>query len=401
MTQKQTDRPRIALWFRYGPAEHAELFHAMPDIVEALAEHAEVHYFGCASSKPVPERIARNAVIHHLLFTVDRSNSRDKAWKTFLWLLNLPRIGLWCRRHGIAAVYIDETMPLTAPLARLFFGPKVAMTIADFFVDVYAEHNAFVRATGALIKRLDFAAWRKLPLIFTRAKATQPFLSEYGIPADRVHPVYDPCDFDIYRPLPDSSARQTFDIPDSAVVLVHHGILHPNKGNDRILKAIARSRDRFPNLVYLLIGDGPDMPRLRKLVDELDLSAHVRFTGWLPTLEAVNEALNAGDIGLVMRIGQRSDDFHMTGALVHSMACGLPVLAARLGGISEVITDNHNGFLFDPHELHDFPDQLEKLHDSEETRKRLGDAARQDALQLFSIPTITQQTVAPLLNLLG
>ena len=38
-----TDRPKIALWFRYGPADHAELFHAMPRIVAALAARAEVH----------------------------------------------------------------------------------------------------------------------------------------------------------------------------------------------------------------------------------------------------------------------------------------------------------------------------------------------------------------------
>ena len=34
-------RPKIALWFRYGPADHSELFHAMPQIVEALAAHCD------------------------------------------------------------------------------------------------------------------------------------------------------------------------------------------------------------------------------------------------------------------------------------------------------------------------------------------------------------------------
>ena len=401
MNESSPIKPRIALWFRYGPAEHAELFHAMPDIVTALAEYAEVHYFGCASDKPIPDEIARHAVIHHLPFRVDRSSSRDKMWKTLLWLCSIPWMGWWCRRHRVAAVYIDETVPLTAPLARLFYGRNVAMTIADFFVDVYAEHNRWIRWCGGAVKRLDLAAWRRLPLLFTRAKATRPYLREQGIDEQRVHPVYDPCDFNIYHPEERAAARRALALPDDAIVLVHHGILHPNKGNDRILKAIGQHRDRFPKLIYLLIGDGPHMTTLRELVRTLQLEDCARFTGWLPSLTEVNTALNAGDIGLVMRIGQRSDDFHMTGALVHSMACGLPVLAARLGGISEVIEDDRNGYLFDPHTLADFPDQLERLYSSKETRQRLGATALQDAHQLFAMPKVTRRTVEPLLRLLG
>jgi len=64
--------PKIALWFRYGPAEHTELFHAMPEIVRRLAEHAEVHYFGLRSSKPIPKMITEHAVIHNLPFSITK-----------------------------------------------------------------------------------------------------------------------------------------------------------------------------------------------------------------------------------------------------------------------------------------------------------------------------------------
>ncbi len=393
-------RPRIALWFRYGPAEHAELFHAIPDVVEKLAEQAEVHYFGCKSHKPVPERIQQHAHIHHLPFTVDRTSNRDKMWKTLLWLLALPYIGLWCRFHRIQAVYIDETVPLSAPLARLFFGRRVALTVADFFIDIYAVNNRLLGWVGGLIKALDYRAWRRLPVIFTRAQNTRDFLAEHGVAPEHVFPVYDPCDFSVYHPLDRTEARAALGLREDAVVLVHHGILHPNKGNDRILQAIAQHQAQFPALHYLLIGDGPDMPRLRELTQSLGIAERVTFTGWLPTLAEVNQALNAGDIGLVMRIGQRSDDFHMTGALVHSMACGLPVLAARLAGIAEVVRDDHNGYLFDPHTLQDFADQLQRLYDDAATRHRLGEQALADAHKHFDMANVTEQTVRPLLKLL-
>ncbi len=395
-----TPKPRIALWFRYGPAEHTDLFPAIPAVIEQLAQHAEVHYYGFKSDRAVPDRIARNAVVHDLPFHINRGSEKDKLRKTLLWYLLIPCIGLRCRLNGTRAVFIDESLPLMPLLARVFFGRNVACAVADFFLSVYADRSWLIRRCAGWIQACDRFAWRRVACIFTRTKTAQRWLTEQGVPADRVHPVYDPCDFDIYHPADRAEARAQLELPADAVILVHHGILHPNKGNDRILRALAAERERFPKLIYLLIGDGPDMARLRALADELQLTDRVRFTGWLKTLPEVNHALNAGDIGLVMRVGQPTDDFHLTGALVHSMACGLPVLAARLAGIAEVVEEDKNGLLFDARDLADFPDQLERLYHDAALRQRLGNQALADAHTHFDIRRTTEEIVTPLLKLL-
>ncbi len=394
------EKPKIALWFRYGPAEHTELFHAMPLIVARLAAHAEVHYFGLKSRKPDPPLIAQHAAIHHLPFRVDRARSIDKWVKTALWVAAVPWMARQCRKLGVRAVYVDETVPLTAPLALRYFGPNVAMTVADFFLEIYGSHCRRLQPFVQKVSRWDLEAWRKLPLIFTRAAYTRQYLAARGFDKRRIVPVYDPCDFDIYHPA-DRSARATFGFSDEHVVLVHHGILHPNKGNDRILQALARAKERLPAVRYLLIGDGPDGSRLRRMVTELGLAERVVFTGWLPALQDVNAALNAGDIGLVMRVGQESDNFHTTGALVHSMACGLPVLAARLGGVSEIVRENEIGLLFDPNDMNEFLDKLQRLAADPQLRRRLGRAALIKARELFDMEKVAENTVRPLLNLLG
>jgi glycosyltransferase involved in cell wall biosynthesis len=394
-----TPRPSIALWFRYGPAEHAELFHAMPAVVEALAREADVHYFGMRTSKPVPPAIQQHATLHLLPVSVNRGSGADKLFKTFLWLLAIPWMSRTCRRLGVGAVYMDETIPLTAPLARACFGPNVAITVADFFVDIYFR-GPLLRGLGTLVRRIDLAAWRRLPLVFTRAVNTRDFLAAHGVPPERVRPVYDPCDFAVYRPIPRAEPRARFGYGPEHVVLVHHGILHPNKGNDRILRALAEIRDHCPGLRYLLVGDGPDMRRLRALTAELGIGDRVRFTGWLPRLEQVNEALNAGDIGLVMRIGRQSDNFHMTGALVHSMACGLPILAARLAGVSEAVEEGRSGLLFDPENMDEFKARLIELAGQPSLRTTLGAQALARAHELFDMDKVTRQTVEPLLEML-
>ncbi len=394
-----TRRPRIAFWFRYGPAEHTELFHALPHLLEALAEKAEVHYFGLRSPHPTPPAIARCVKVHYLPFTVERRNQRDKLLKTILWMLCLPWVGLRCRFMGMDAVYIDETVPLTAGIARLFFGPRVAITVADFFTDIYLNTSWLKRLLAQGIRAADFAAWRTLPMIFTRARNTREFLAGHGIDPQRVHPIYDPCDTRMYHPMDRAAARAHFGYTDEHVVLVHHGILHPNKGNDRILRSLARVRQVLPQIRFLLVGNGSEFERLKALATELGLNDIARLTGWLPKPEDVNIALNAGDIGLVMRIGQQSDDFHMTGALVHSMAVGLPILAAQLAGVAEVVKDGEHGYLFPPDRMEQFEERLIAMARDPALRHRMGQAALAQARACFAMDRVVEETVQALLAL--
>lgn len=394
--------PSIAFWFRYGPAEHAELFHAMPAIWEELSRSCTVHCFGMQTAKPVPPGILRHVAWHPLPFRVNRQSGLSKLAKTALWLAALPAVARRCRALGVRAVYIDETIPLTASAALRHFGPNVAVTVADMFADIYFRGP--LAPLGRALLRADLRAWRRLPLVFTRARATRDWLASNGIDPARVHPVYDPCDFSLYHPAAPAAraaARARFGYAPSDVVLAHHGIAHPNKGNDRILRWLAPLVPEHPELKFLLVGDGPELPRLRRLADSLGIASSCTFTGWLPSPSDVCSALAAADIGLVMRTGARSDDFHMTGALVHSMACGLPVLAAHLAGVAEVVRDGQNGLLFPPADGPAFQSALLRLAASPSLRATLGAAAHADALRHFDLPAVVRATVAPLLDLVA
>ncbi len=396
------NKPRLAFLFRYGAGSHTELFHALPLVIQKLSEQAEIHYWSMRSDVPPPDVIARHTRLHFLPFGCRRDRLGDKFVKTCLWILCVPYMALRCRMMGCKALYLDETIPLTGLWAWLFFGPRVAMTFADVFVDIYAGRSVAARFLARLVKACDYYALRKMPLIYTRTRAAAVHLADHGIAPGRIHPVYDPCDFSIYRPLPPEerrAARQRYGFSDDDVVLVHHGILHPNKGNDRIIRVIAGLIPSHPELKYLLIGDGPTMGSLRELVAGLHLEKQVRFTGWLEHLADVNIALNAGDIGLAMRIGLASDHFHLTGALVHSMACGLPVLAARLGGMAEVVVENSNGLLFDPANMDEFEEKLLELVVDRSKRMAMGRVAQDHAKKHFSVNTVVAATVKPLLEL--
>jgi glycosyltransferase involved in cell wall biosynthesis len=154
-----------------------------------------------------------------------------------------------------------------------------------------------------------------------------------------------------------------------------------------------------PTLRFLVIGTGPDFENLKELSEKLGISRKVTFSGWLPSPRDVNTGLNASDIGLAMRTGHHTDNFHVTGALVHCMAAGLPVLAARLGGMSEIVQDGDSGYLFDPENESEFDDKLTKLIADPALRHAMGARSLQLAHQHFDIESVTTQIAIPLLHL--
>lgn len=384
---------RIALLFRYGPVDHAELYHIVPDILRLLAEKNEVHYFGLNKLRLEPELFDPRVKFHLWRVRVDRGNHRDKFVKTALWYLLLPWIGLRCRFLRADLIFIDETLPLSGLIVRLFSGRPLVMVVADFFLEVYGEFYPVLRTVSGLIYRFEFWTWRRLAGIVVHAEATKRYLVERGINPARVIVVRNPCETTKYFPEDASAERRKLGFTSSDIVLVHHGILHPNKGLDWIITCLQPVMQEDPRLKFLVVGSGPARESLEQLACQLGIEDRIVFTGWLPGHREVNRCLNAGDIGLVMRVGQFSDHFHTTDTLTHCLACGLPVLAARLDGIAEVVKEGENGILFDPRNAEEFRAKLKRLVDDASLRKRLGDRGIQTAQQVFNPDQIVERLI--------
>lgn len=203
---------------------------------------------------------------------------------------------------------------------------------------------------------------------------------------------------DVFTPGRSDGLRRDLEFKPEDIVLVHHGILHPNKGIGRVLTWLMPEMKANPRLQFLVVGDGDERANLERTVHEHGLEARVVFTGWLPSSRVVAEYLRAGDIGLVMRIGQFSDHFHVTGTLVHCLMCGLPVLAARLRGICEIIAEGREGYMFDPADREEFLDKLNELCASSTRRTEMGVRGRQKALEEFDPQTVLNNTVTLIQN---
>lgn len=387
----RTRKNKIALIHRYGLEGWICCGgHAVPGMIEQLSASCEVHFYGPRTTERHDCELRKNLWVHELPYRYNRANPRDKYTKTLLWYFWLPIIGIRCRLNGTKLIWNDETVPFTAPIFRIFFGKSIAITVMDFFARIYTEGHPKLYWLRDMVEKIDFTAWKKLPLIFTKVLATQEFLAEHGVPREIMHLYRNPVDHTKFHPVNDdirAATRKQLGFTDDDIVLSHHGILHPNKGNDWIFQRLAELKDELPNLKYLLIGDGPELEPLKKLAGELKIDDRVIFTGWLPTEEDLNSALASADIGLVMRIGQETDHFHMTDTLAHEMACAKPILAVNLKGIAEVIHDGENGFLFSPKESEQFNNHLQKAARDKPLREKLSTNNYQLSREISDIQT--------------
>ena len=400
----------IAFWFRYGPAVQARQFLGMPMLWKRLAaKGVRIHYTSMRPAREDREEADRlladaAAVAHYLPFRASMSGFW-KGVQLLVWVALVPFFALAARFRGVDAVFIDETLPLTAFWARVFLPrrTKLAVSVVDMFLDEYGR--GIWRPVARMVQALDLWAWRRADILFIRTAAAADWLAARGVRRERLRKVYDPCDFEVYTaalPADEREAvRAKYGFGKDDFVLVHHGILHTYKGNDFLLRGLAelRARPDGAGWKFLLVGSGPEEARLRRMVGKLGLEGAVTFAPYMPLAE-LNRAIHAGDVAVAMRRpGGLSASFGVTSTLMHNMACAMPILAASIPGMLEVVADRENALLFDPADVASFVEAAVVLRGVTVLRLRLAETALADAWRLFDLSMVVGIQLQALLEL--
>lgn len=209
----------------------------------------------------------------------------------------------------------------------------------------------------------------------------------YGAPAHRVAVI--PCGVNLrlFRPRDPLLARRRLGLPPDKRLVLYVGRLDPLKGLDLLLRALARLEDRGGVQLIVIGGDRSptgERRRLESLARELGLGGTVRFVG--PVAHAqLPWYFSAAAVTVV-------PSYHESFGLValESLACGTPVIAARVGGLTRTVVDGLNGYLVAWHCPEAFTERLELVLGNEGLRRRLAAAARA-SVQAFTWPEVTRR----------
>jgi len=196
-------------------------------------------------------------------------------------------------------------------------------------------------------------------------------VSLYDTPTHRVSCI--PCGVDTerFRPMNRSHIRRQLGLPLKEPLVLFVGRIEPLKGIDILLRAVSRIESSFRLLV--VGGDGKDAERkaqLRALADKLGIGERVSFLDAVPH-ENLPLYYNAADVCVVP---SHYESFGLVA--LEAMACGIPVVASRVGGLQETVQDGLTGYLVPLRCPQPFADRLDLLLSNERLRRRLGGEAR-------------------------
>ena len=153
--------------------------------------------------------------------------------------------------------------------------------------------------------------------------------------------------------------------------------LSPIKGHEDLIRAAAQVVRHHARVRFLIIGDGALRASLERLVQSLNLSRHMTFTG---NLDNVPQQIAMSDFSVLPSYSEG-----MSNVLLECMAMACPVIATSVGGNGELIQDQRTGLLVPPHEPEALSAAILRLIRKPEEAARMGEEARKRVAQDFSI----------------
>lgn len=153
------------------------------------------------------------------------------------------------------------------------------------------------------------------------------------------------------------------DIP----TILFAGALRRVKGLTFLLDAIPLIKKEIPAFKLIIAGDGPLRDQLENNVKTLHISEYVDFLGQIPNDQLLN-VMKSSDVCILPSLSEGTPT-----VLFEALACKTPLIATRVGGISEVITHKDTGILIEPRNARAIADAVINLLQDNDTRQKLAE----------------------------
>ena len=174
-----------------------------------------------------------------------------------------------------------------------------------------------------------------------------------------------------------SKKRTELGLKEDDIAVISMGNLDKGKNYKTAIRAIAEAQNE--KLKFFILGKGPELANLEKLVEEYNLREQVYFLGFR---NDVGELLSAADIFLITTVREG-----LSRAVMEAMASGLPCVVSRVRGNTDLMDDN-GGYLCDCFDIKVLAQSLNTLAGNQELRNRMGQYNR-EKVKNFSVEIVT------------
>ncbi|MGE0009513.1 MAG: glycosyltransferase [Candidatus Babeliales bacterium] len=165
------------------------------------------------------------------------------------------------------------------------------------------------------------------------------------------------------------------------------------KGLKYAVQAFARVLKKYPNIEYILIGDGPCKASIEALAKSLNITQNIHFLG-NKTQEELHELASKGHIFLAPSITSRNgNEEGIPVSIMEAMARGLPVISTYHSGIPELVQDKITGFLVPEKDVNALSEKMEYLIEHPELWRVMGKAGRARIEEEFNLEKQNAQLI--------
>jgi glycosyltransferase involved in cell wall biosynthesis len=223
-------------------------------------------------------------------------------------------------------------------------------------------------------------AWSMADTVFAVSRELRDFhAAQAGIRADRIRVLCNGVDIHKFAPDPSSRMRirSELGISSADFVVGAAGRIVPIKDYETLIRAVAVAAAKPLDFRLILVGDGPELARLRELARSLP-GVESRFVA-LGRRDDVPALLSAMDVFV-----QPSLREGMSNTVLEAMASGLPPIVTRVGGNPELVNGDECGCLFKPGDVDHLSGLLSMLAGNRALGKKIGHAARRRVQERFS-----------------
>jgi glycosyltransferase involved in cell wall biosynthesis len=248
--------------------------------------------------------------------------------------------------------------------------------IVELNAPLALEHSTYRAAgLGELAAQAERWMLARADAVLAVSAPVREYAISLGVAPERAHVSpngVDPC---LFQPAPpDPEVRARMGLGNGGPVLGFVGALRPWHGVEALPELLARLVPRYPDLWLVIVGDGPRRGALERELRERGLTRHAVFTGSVPH-EEVAGLIRQFDVALAPYPKPEHAFYFSPLKLFEYMGCGVPVVAAALGQIGEVVRDGETGLLYPPGELDALAAACDRLLADPALRHRLGQTA--------------------------
>jgi N-acetyl-alpha-D-glucosaminyl L-malate synthase BshA len=338
-----------------------------------LAERGhEVHFI--ASSLPFRLRRSNHRVTFHEVEVMNYPLFEFPPYDLAL----ATKMGEVAQSEGLDLLHVHYAIPhsVSAFLARSMLAPKRL----PFITTLHGTDITLVGINSSYWGITRFAITQSDGVTAISRDLQQRTLQEFELQKN-VEVIYNFVNCDKYCRRENEEYRHEF-APEGERILVHLSNFRPVKRVADVVEIFARVRQRVPSKL-LLIGDGPERAHAEMLAQKRGVRQHTFFLG---KQEFVEETLGLADILL---LPSEMESFGL--AALEAMACEVPPIACRVGGVPELITHGVDGFLADVGDVETMADYAIRLLQNPDLYAEVAHAARQTAMSRFCSTLIIPQ----------